>query len=462
MQVVSDGWRPGSAACGARKKRPLVIIGLDGTPGPWLLRSRDEFPNLARVFQSATFGELRSCDPPITVPAWACLFSGKDPGELGLYGFRYRFGSHPAQQRLVHSQLLPPAMLWHHAAQRGAESLLLAIPPSYPPPPVRGCAVSCFLTPPQAAAFTNPPELGERIRALAPSYQFDLPDFRRCDPEQGLVWLRQMTEARFRVARDLVAQGRFDVVAMVEIATDRLHHMFWGVGSDGAQADCGSVVRDFYHFLDEELGLLLDTLGEDFHLWLVSDHGAQPLRGGVFLNEWLVRYGYLRLREAPEPGSGLHPNAVDWRHTVAWAEGGYVGRLYFNVRGREPDGWLNPADLSRLRREIVSGLQTTLRDDEGNLLAVEAWSAEERYRDVTGFPPDLFVYVDELRCRVFGTFRDGMLWSRENDLGYDRANHHPLGFYAYRAPDPVVTGYTGEKRLVDLLPTFLEQMGAVL
>ena len=33
---------------------------------------------------------LRSVDPPITVPAWSCMVSGRDPGELGIYGFRNR------------------------------------------------------------------------------------------------------------------------------------------------------------------------------------------------------------------------------------------------------------------------------------------------------------------------------------------------------------------------------------
>ena len=36
------------------------------------------------------WGPLRSVDPPITVPAWSCMMTGRDPGELGIYGFRNR------------------------------------------------------------------------------------------------------------------------------------------------------------------------------------------------------------------------------------------------------------------------------------------------------------------------------------------------------------------------------------
>ena len=55
-------------------------------------RFLDELPNLQRLMASGTWGPLRSVDPPITVPAWSCMTSGRDPGELGIYGFRNRSG----------------------------------------------------------------------------------------------------------------------------------------------------------------------------------------------------------------------------------------------------------------------------------------------------------------------------------------------------------------------------------
>ena len=51
--------------------------------GPW----RKDLPNLRKLMQAGTYGHLESCIPCITVPAWACMMSGKDPGQLGL-GFR--------------------------------------------------------------------------------------------------------------------------------------------------------------------------------------------------------------------------------------------------------------------------------------------------------------------------------------------------------------------------------------
>ena len=29
---------------------------------------------------------------------------------------------------------------------------------------------------------------------------------------------------------------------------------------------------------------------------------------------------------------------IDWSQTLAWGDGGYYGRLFLNVKGREPQG----------------------------------------------------------------------------------------------------------------------------
>ncbi len=69
----------------------VMVIGLDSAP-PSLAFERflPVMPNLAELMDGAKYGPLRSCHPPITVPAWAVMATGKTPGELGMYGFRHR------------------------------------------------------------------------------------------------------------------------------------------------------------------------------------------------------------------------------------------------------------------------------------------------------------------------------------------------------------------------------------
>ncbi len=63
----------------------VAIIGLDGAE-PTLVFDRwlDDLPTLRSLPQTGLWGRLRSVDPPITVPAWRCLLTSRDPGELGL------------------------------------------------------------------------------------------------------------------------------------------------------------------------------------------------------------------------------------------------------------------------------------------------------------------------------------------------------------------------------------------
>src|ERR671916_654658 len=74
----------------AQAKR-LMIVGLD-CAAPQILFDdmKDDLPVLRRLMDGGVYGTLESCDPPITVPAWSCMTSSKDPGTLGFYGFRNR------------------------------------------------------------------------------------------------------------------------------------------------------------------------------------------------------------------------------------------------------------------------------------------------------------------------------------------------------------------------------------
>jgi len=56
----------------------LLIIGLDCADPELVFGWKDEFPNLKKLIENGAYGKLRSTHPPITVPAWAVMMSGKD------------------------------------------------------------------------------------------------------------------------------------------------------------------------------------------------------------------------------------------------------------------------------------------------------------------------------------------------------------------------------------------------
>lgn len=98
----------------------VAVIGLDcAAPELVFERFRDELPNLSRLMTEGAWGPLRSIHPPITVPAWACMMSGRDPGQLGLYGFRNRKDYSYGGYAIANAQALRDDRVWDILSRTG-------------------------------------------------------------------------------------------------------------------------------------------------------------------------------------------------------------------------------------------------------------------------------------------------------------------------------------------------------
>lgn len=424
----------------------VALIGLDGVPpallfGPW----RAELPVLDALCRGGAYGTLWSCLPPITVPAWSCMLSSQDPGQLGVYGFRNRADHSYAGLRMATSLDIREPRVWDLVGRAGGRSVVIGIPGTYPPPPVDGVLVSDFLAPDLDAAFTHPRAARERVLAVSPDYLFDVSDFRRRDEDSLAAEVTTMTRRRFRLARSLAAEP-WDFFALHEIGTDRLHHRLFPDDFSARDADR---LLAYYRVLDEEIGRLLDVLPADTRVVVASDHGARAMRGGVRINQVLVDHGYLRLH----PGAAVAtPETIDWDHTAAWGEGGYYARVYLNVAGREPRGTVPAGSVPRLLDELKSVLGD-VRDHDGRRVAVTAHTPAELYRAQRGVPPDLLVLFDALACRSIGTLSGQEVFSTGNDTGIDLANHSMDGVLVVDGAD---TDLSHGAELYDVAPTILD------
>ena len=71
------------------------------------------------MYEHGLHGKLRSCDPSMTVPAWMVAFTGKDPGELGTYGFRHRKGNSYTEGYIVNSTHIRAKPVWEVLGDTG-------------------------------------------------------------------------------------------------------------------------------------------------------------------------------------------------------------------------------------------------------------------------------------------------------------------------------------------------------
>lgn len=450
-------------------KKKVLVIGLDcAEPTLVFHKWRPELPNISGLMDQGLFGPLTSAVPPVTVPAWASMLTSKDPGQLGLYGFRNRKDHSYKSLALVSSASIKEKTLDQILSRRRLTSILLGVPLTYPPRPLRGRMVSGVLTPNKKVTYTYPEDFKFVLeQAAGGNYIIDVENFRTEKKDTLLANIYDMTRARFLAASRLLAAEPWDFFMMVEMGVDRIHHGFWRYHDQSHRLyqpghKYEFAIRDYYRYLDGLVGRLVETAPDGTLILIVSDHGAKTMVGGFSLNQWLIQEGYLALHDLPPETTSLKPEMVDWTRTRAWGEGGYYGRLFLNTAGREPQGQVPAEDYGRLRDEIKARLEAEV-DHQGRLMGNRAFKPEEIYRAVKNVAPDLLIYFGDLSWRSVGKVGQNQpLYTFENDTGPDDANHAQEGILIMTAkgralgrPAGVRSGLT----LYDVAPTVLDYLG---
>ncbi|MBZ0252509.1 MAG: alkaline phosphatase family protein, partial [Candidatus Methylomirabilis sp.] len=414
------------------------------------------------LMEEGAWGRLRSCEPPITVPAWQSMATSRNPGRLGLYGFRNRSGYGYDEMATADGGAIREPQVWRHLSRARRKVIVLGVPQTYPPTPVNGALVSCFLTPGPEAEYTYPPELKTELLREG-GYVIDVKDFRSDSKDALLAQLYAMTDNHFRLARHLTRTRPWDFFMMVDMSVDRLHHGFWRFMDRGHRLhESGNphehAIRDFYMHTDRLVGELIASFPPDTATIVVSDHGAQRMVGGVCVNDWLVANGWLALKEKPAKPGPLRTKDIDWTRTRAWASGGYYARVFLNVAGREPQGIVPKGDYERVRAELAAALEA-IPDEKGAPIGTKAHRPEDLYPEVRGIAPDLIVYFGDLTWRSIGSVGMDALHVFENDTGPDDANHAPYGVFLAKVPGSPARGELSGLQLMDIAPTVLDLLG---
>ncbi|MEE2829784.1 MAG: alkaline phosphatase family protein, partial [Myxococcota bacterium] len=162
--------------------------------------------------------------------------------------------------------------------------------------------------------------------------------------------------------------------------TDRVAHMFWRLTDPAAPRydpelarQYGDAIDRVYDRMDVSVGEVRKYIEEDTVLIVLSDHGFHPFHRGVHLNRWLVREGYLSLKEG---GSSLAD--ADWSRSRAYALG--TGQIYLNLVGREGQGVVSFGAVREvLLAEIRKGLLALKDPDTGTRVSAEVHLGSELY-----------------------------------------------------------------------------------
>lgn len=444
----------------------VLIVGWDSAPPKELFEDwRRDMPNLSRLMAEGIHGPLRSCDPPITVPAWCSMLSSKNPGHLGFYGFRNRHVGQYEGKWIANASSVKVDRVWDILTRHGKRSCVLNVPQTYPVKVINGAMISCFLTPGNESDYTYPKSLKAEIERVADGYMIDVDDFRTEDKQGLLERIHLMTHKRLKVAKYLMTErGPWDFFMMVYMGPDRIQHGFWKYADPTHRKyEPGNpfehCLRDYYKVLDEQLGQLVEMAGPETLVLVVSDHGAKRMDGSFNVNDWLMQQGLLTMKQQPEGVTRFAEENVDWSKTVAWAWGGYYARIFMNVAGREPQGPISPGDYESVRDDLIARLQA-IPDDRGRVMDTKALRPQDLFTGPhTNDSPDLFVYFDDLYWRAGQDIGHDGLYSFDTEIGPDDSVHDYDGIlvaspFAEKAGQRV-EGY----QLMDIAPTVLEALG---
>jgi predicted AlkP superfamily phosphohydrolase/phosphomutase len=487
----------------------VLLIGLDGGSLDLVTKWKDELPNLRALMESGVYGRLESTVPPVTSPAWNSMFTGKNPGKIGIFDFLLFPFNKDAGFRIANLSHQDSPSLWDWLNDCGRKAGVVGVPTTFPPRRIDGFMVSGgTLVPRSNAQYTFPPKLRTELDEAAGGYEtssfvdLTVPGRER----ECLEKLARGVDKQVRAVKYLMKEYEWDFLTCVFSATDIAQHYLWHhmdethPKHDASLAKTyGDGIKEIYKRADSAIGELLSAMPEPVNVLLVSDHGGAPVRGHFGVNEWLKREGLLqlhrrrrsfrpilsnilaslkglllkycpprlvqliidtvpaRLLEMVTPRGHLREeghqliDAIDWSRAKAYSVG-EGGGIFINVEDRSPES----TEYLQLR-DRIEGMLAQLTGPKGERVAVRAFKKEDVYwgRHLNA-APDLLYMLDDLTLSPKTGIGHGRVWI-EPQVGGGHSLH---GLFIASGPDIKGTGeQLQDLKIYDIAPTVLHLMG---
>lgn len=427
----------------------LAILGIDGLEPTLVEEWRDDLPTLDGLIDEGRHGRVRSADPPFTAPAWPDIYTGKQSGKHGVFGFtKPREGSYDRVP--VNHDDVRAESLWQALDHAGVACGVVNVPLSYPPTSLDHGYVVAGWPVPNRVSVTRPRGLEDEIEDhLGESYAVNpYPlnvEFDVLDDDELADRIRAGLRHRTRAVEHLLETRPVDVFFAVFMGIDVASHNFaWDRDR----------LHDLYVVQDEILADVLDRIPDDADVVVMSDHGHGARGAWSFhVNGWLRDEGHLatsgggssllsrvgltqqtyaRLRNRlglgdihrrlpqsvvdflkryvpqDEGGSrGLDVDAVDWQETEAYSPA--QNRIHINDVDK-PDGFVPMERRDRIVADLVEQLRSIPHPDEDrdDPLMSAVYRGDDLYQGPYADAGPAIVFVaDDMRCNAPMSLPDG-------------------------------------------------------
>lgn len=488
-------------------KPKLLVIGLDCGTFRFIRPYAEQgyLPNLSEIMASGTTRVMKSTIPPVSPPAWTTFLTGKNPGDHGIFQFvnmdirKYAFASN----RLINSNLFSGSTFIDMIGDHGLKVGIVKIPFTYPPWKVNGFMIAGEPSPDWTKAHTYPKDLAEELGRMNFGGSTD---FMLYNTEELFEHLTFDCEVRTKITCEMLDRRESDFFMVVHTVTDAAAHRFWKYTDPKCPnylerfKKYENIIRDVYAMVDRSIGQFLRKIDEQTTVFLMSDHGAarNPLHH-FHINAWLREQGYLcsgtearyrhffksslvklkntlpaKWRNAVVTGikrkylkkvSDLQIalNNFKWSDTRAYAVSIYptVDGIVLNLRGRQPEGIVEPGEEADRTLEEIRTKLTELRDPRNGMYVVgELFHRDDIYQGEHAIKmPDLIIkYNPEYRGGQSGDlpyFSDVPAANFEFQSG----NHDENGIFIAYGPEIQKGVELDACKIQDMPPTILHTMG---
>jgi len=404
-----------------------MVLGIDGGEIGLIKKWQQDLPTLSKLIKEGVCGILETAIPPMTVPCWNCLFTGKNPGRIGLYNFVLVPSGDLERIRIVNYRDQKASSIWEILSNHGFKVITVNVPTTYPPRPVNGIVISGGLLSPlyKDVEYVLPKIFKEELERIAQGYEIlpltDLTILGREDEYLNLFY--RNIEKQRRVILHLIDSYQWDFFTYVFFITDSVQHYFWKY-LDSALLNLSlrtgsyqNAIKLIYQKVDAVIGEILKKLPSDVDVFVVSDHGFQALKGYFMVNEWLAENGLLKIHHRRNvyynivlksknfllslggeklanlliplvprslvekvtvrgqlQGEGVSLlKQIDWQSTWAFSVG-EAGGIFLNRKRCK-----NPETYNKVREEIAESLKSICNSDRQRL-DVQIWMREDLYK----------------------------------------------------------------------------------
>lgn len=491
----------------------LFILGIDGATFDIInpLLGGGELPHMQRVIERGVHGILRSTIPSLSAPAWVAFMTGKNPGHYGSYHFRkinVDTYDNIYNLDLINSSAFSGDTVFDYLGRMGYRVGMTTIPVTYPPWELNGFMISGYPCPDpdENPNFTFPWNLGEELREnlnwteKENSQSIPKAEMRGAtNPDDvlagGITLMNRATDQTLR----LMDRFESDVTVLVWGAIDRAQHTLWKYHDPShilhrRENGFQPYIQHLYRHADHLLGKIMDHIGPEARLIIVSDHGAGPKQGSHFhLNAWLYEHGYLKttlkhklvnnpiipLLKAPmrrmvinmggdqrrkviRASQMFAQHSLNFNKTLAYrfpideqTEG-----LVINLRGRQPLGIVGESEYESLRMELIERLSAIVNPVTGERVVKKCYRREDLYSgDKVNQAPDILLLLEN---NYFpGSRSSGKIFSQIQTVYLEAisGSHRPEGIFMACGPGFSQGKLKEDASILDVAPTVLYALG---